>query len=223
VLWWAIQLRLDLDLLAGGQALPVRRWSLAIKAFLPSAVAALTLAPWPSAYGWVVKVVPGLAAQGGPHSPAYQRLCLIGFIVAAVAFVVLVLLAHGTLQRYRVGKPLWTVLALIPGLHWFAMHRIAADLEIEIRERQTQRGHVAAPPAGSASMATADVTWALCAVPWLLVIVVSVVRAWPGGGGQGPIAVLPFCGMLMAAVFAIADLAALERVQRQSVLLVREQ
>lgn len=223
VLWWAMQLRLDLDLLAGGRTSGIRRWSLAIKAFLPSIVAACALAPWPSAYGFVVKVMPGLAAQGGAQSAAYQRVSMIGFVLAAAAYVLFAVLAHRALQHIKFGKPLWTALALIPGLHWFSLHRIATDLETQIRAQQARRGHEAPHPAGSTSMALADVTWALCVLPWLLVMVISLARAWPGGGGQGAVAVLPFCGMIMAAVFAIADLAALERVQRHFLPLAREQ
>jgi hypothetical protein len=222
VLWWAIQVRLDLDLLGGRQTPRPRRWLLAIKAFLPSIVAACALAPWPSAYGFALKLVPGLAAQGGPNSPAYHRLSFIGFALAAVVFVALVLLAYRTLQRIHLGKSHWTALSLIPGIHWFALHRIAADLETDIHEQQARHTHAKPHSTGSTSMAAADVTWALCILPWLFVIVITCVRAWPGSTGQGPAAVLPFCGMLMAAIFAIADLAALERVQRQFVALARE-
>jgi hypothetical protein len=222
VLWWAIQVRLDLDLVAGGQPSCPRRWALALKAFLPSIVAACVLAPWPSAYGFAARIMPGLAAQGGPQSSAYHRLSLIGFAIAAIAFVAFAILAYRALQGIRLGKPLWIVLAFIPGIHWFAFHRIAADLGTRIQEQQAQRTPDKPQPTGSTSMAAADVTWALCALPWLLVVMITIIRAWPGSGGQGPIAVLPFCGMLMAAVFAIADLAALERVQRQFVPLVRE-
>jgi hypothetical protein len=50
---------------------------------------------------------------------------------------------------------------------------------------------------------------------WLIVVAVAIIHGWPGKP-------LPFCGMLLAAVFAVADLAALERIQRHLVHLFRE-
>jgi len=49
----------------------------------------------------------------------------------------------------------------------------------------------------------------------LIVLAVAIVHGWPSKP-------LPLCGMSFAAVFAVADLAALERVQRHFVHLVRE-
>jgi hypothetical protein len=143
----------------------------------------------------------------------------VGRVLAIVLFVVLVLVAQRAMQRIRLGKPIWTALALIPGLHWFALHRIAAGLEARIDQYTQPTPSESAPRSpSSVAMAAADATWVLCMLPWLVVLVLSVARGWPGGF---PGSAFPFCGMLLAVVFGIAELAALERVQRHFTRLIR--
>jgi hypothetical protein len=175
-----------------------------LKACLPSVAAAYGLAPWPRLPVSRLALLPGLT---------------VGRALALVLFIVLAAVAQRTMQRIRLGKPIWTALALIPGLHWFALHRVAAGLEARIdRYAQPAQAESAPRSPSSAAMAAADATWVLCMLPWLVVLGLSVARGWPGGF---PAAVFPFCGMLLAAVFGIADLAALERVQRHFTRLIR--
>ena len=208
IVWWAICMTLDLDLLAGQEPTApetaTRGWLIGLKVCLPSVAAAFGLAPWPTLPVLRRALLPGLT---------------VGRALALVLFVVLAVVAQRTMQRIRLGKPFWTALALIPGLHWFALHRIAAGLEARIdHNAQPAQAQSAPPSPSSVAMSAADVTWVLCMLPWLVVLVLSVARGWPGGF---PASVFPFCGMFLAAVFGIADLAALERVQRHFTRMIR--
>ncbi len=214
-LWWAIQTSLDLDLLAGRPAPTGKRWVLGSKALLPSIVVACAIAPWPSAYILIGRIVPSLARQGGVHSETYEGLSLVGYAAAAVLFLVFAAIAYRVLRRIGLARAPWTALLFVPGAHWFAMHRIAVGLHHRIEEKPADRAGAESPLTLAAAMALADVTWALCVIPWLALFVVAMVRGWPSVW-------LPFCGMLLAAVFAVADLAAIERVQRHFVQRVRE-
>ena len=207
VLWWAIQVRLDLDLLAGRAESNTKRWVLGIKTFLPSVVVAYSLAAY---------MMPGLAGLGRPSSSSHQQLVFIVYGVAAVLFVILAVLAYRALMRIQLGKSIWIALLFVPGLHWFAIHRVAGELGRHIDELRKQQS--GSEVSSSVSMALADVTWALTLLPWLAVIGIATVR----GTGGGSVFIFPFCGMLLGALFAIADLAALERVQRHFVHLTRE-
>lgn len=202
LVWWVIQVATDLRGIVNGSGedTPSRRAIIGIQAVLPSIAAVATLAPWSRALGWVgpLRWLP---------------------IVAGLAFLVLLVPAYRVLRRLDVGSPLWTGLLLVPILHWFALHRIAADLDRRIDEQLRTRGQEKASHRPGIALAVADVTWILSILPWAAVVGLSVARGWSGSGVSrlGPV-----CGAVLAAFFAIANLAALEGVQRQIVTLIRK-
>ncbi len=216
MLGWAVQTSLDLDLLAGQSVPPVKRWAFGLQVFLPSVVVACTVAPWPSAYLVIGRIMPSLARQGGVRSETYGQLSLVGYAAAVLLFLVLAAVGYRALRRIGLGGALWTALLFVPGMHWFAIHRIAAGLHRRIEASLASSDKTSSMSVPAASMALADVTWALCVVPWGVIFAVALIRGWPSVWG-------PFCGMLLAAVFAIAELAAIERVQRHFVHRVRQQ
>ncbi|HSW45263.1 MAG TPA: hypothetical protein VLM89_06805 [Phycisphaerae bacterium] len=201
MMWWAIQVRLDLDAAAGRPENTAKRWLVGLKACLPSAIASAALSPWPVLF----------ARQ--------QGLATLRLAGMAVLFILFAVVAQRAMQRAGVGKPLWTALTLLPGIHWFAFHRIAAGLEARVQQQaRERRPDTVFPHASSPALAVADATWVLCALPWLLVAVLTLIEGWPG---EGPARMVPFCGMILAALFGVANLAALERVQRHFLQLIR--
>jgi hypothetical protein len=207
MMWWAVQVALDLAVIEGQGTTSAslnKRWLIGVMVCLPSVAAAVGLAPWPRLAFLQTRVAGEWTLQ--------QTIALVLFILLAIA-------AHRALQRIRLGRSLWTALALVPGIHWFALQRIVADLDQRIyRQHQACRpdeaGHFS-----SAARALADVTWVLCAVPWVVVIAVAAAKGWPD---SLPMRGVPFCGLVAGVLFGVANLAALERVQRHFLRLLQE-
>ncbi len=211
--WWAIQMTTDREeLLRDPAAAPpepesrhLRRRTL-LWACLPATVAALALAPWPAA---LRLFNPGLLPVA-----TFNR---IGLPILALLFLVLLPLAARTLGRIRLGPTPWTFLFLVPILHWLALHRLIGTMQDRLHELPAATaGQPVGGRSAGAAVAFADVTWLLGVLPWVAMALVAL-----AGDGFPSSAALPFCGTLLAAVFAIADLAALEHVQRQFVNLLR--
>ncbi|MBP7935687.1 MAG: hypothetical protein KA354_13655 [Phycisphaerae bacterium] len=229
VLWWAVQIVTDLSLLANAQSPPggegeprtspattvgsnrERRW-LTARACLPGTVALLLLA----------------LMAGTPILSVFLRVSLskpvLGAVYLALGAVFILLLPFGqrALQHVRLGPPLWTFLSLIPIVHMFAVHRVARDLESQIRLLDQQRSPAPSTPAeepGTPAGAIAEVAWILTIVPWAIVAVVMLTRGeWPRGWAGS----IPTCGGILATtLLVIADTAALEHVHRRFVALIR--
>jgi len=205
MLWWAIQVTTDLDDLfsepqPGDQEVRYRRVRVGLQAALPSAVAVVVLAPWPALMGSLESSM----ALG--HLGRWVTVPVFG-----VLFVVALFFAQRALQRVRLGRPGWTLLFLIPVLHWFAMHRLLLGLEARFQQRCGEQGQ---PPGddlrSGLALVLADVSWVLSVLPWGMVVV------WVWWRGSWP-AVAPGCGTLLAGLFAVADLAALEQLHRRLV------
>jgi hypothetical protein len=207
LVWWAVQVAMDLEEVVNRPAedTPGRRAIIGIQAVLPSVAAVAALAPWGR-----------MLATSAVGSVAPLRSLP---IVAGLAFLVLLVPAYRALRKIGVGSPLWTGLLLVPILHWFALHRIAADLDRRIDGQLRTMGQEKASRRPGMALAVADVTWVLSVLPWAIVVAYSLIRGWPSGGAfkLGPV-----CGTALAALFAIANLAALEGVQRQIVTLIRK-
>jgi hypothetical protein len=217
MIWWAVQIVIDLEDLPLPPTASVaesrrRRIHIGFLACLPSVVAALILAPWPTLLRFFQ---PGLLPGGA--------FVTVGRGMLVVLFIVLAILAQRALQRIRLGPPLWTLLLLIPVVHWFAMHRLVIGLEGRIREHEqtdAAQAREQAADSGTLAIALADVTWVLAVLPWGLVVIFILAQGnWPA---EFPQAAAPFCGVPLAAVFAVADLAAMERVQRQFTATLRK-
>lgn len=227
-LWWMVQTAMDLVLYAArqGRTLPGassgtettmferrrdRRY-VALQVMLPSIVAAVLLAPW---LQFLDIISPGLQASTAGTVLRWVN------PVLGVVFVVLVVAAQRPLRKIGIASGPWTVALMIPLLHWVALHRLTIMLENRI---ETCRGRPAGNSDGTASRGTplsvalADALWVIMVFPWLGFLVLVVVQGrWPE---NLPWTMLPFCGTLLAALFAVADLAALERVQRHHVALL---
>lgn len=211
LLWWVVQVAMDLRFVAGespDDAQAGLRARVAVTAILPSIAAAMALLPWDG----VVLVI-----TGARHESAILKILP---VIAALGFIALLLPAYRALRSIGLGSSVWTVLLLIPVLHFVALHRIAGGLDVRIREQLRSRGlRDEDLRSATASLITADVIWVLTMLPWAAVVVIAISRGWPAGGA---FKIGPISGTLLAAVFSIANLAALESVQRQIVALVRK-
>ncbi|HOM49931.1 MAG TPA: hypothetical protein PLT93_02150 [Phycisphaerae bacterium] len=208
LLSWAIQVAMDLRCASGEQGLddtPRRRTAVTIQAMLPSLAAVIALMPWSS----LVRVVTGSS------SPV-----LAGVIsgAAVIAFLALLWPAYRALRGIDLGSPIWTILFLVPLLHFFASHRLACGLDARIRDQMRSRGErVETVHGANVAVIVADVMWILTILPWAIVIGIVCVNGWPA---HRAFKLGPVCGTMLAALFAIANLAALEAVQRQIVALI---
>jgi hypothetical protein len=210
LLCWVVQLAMDLRCASDGQGAhdtPRRRTTVAVQAILPSMAAVTALMPW----GSLMRVV-----TGNP-SPALAAMIS---AAAAIVFVALLWPAYRALRSIELGSPIWTILFLIPLLHFFALHRLASGLDARIHGQLRSRGE-RVEPTHSASMAViaADVMWVLTILPWAVIVGIVLVNGWPA---HSAFKIGPVCGTMLAALFAIANLAAMESVQRQIVTLIRK-
>lgn len=210
LLWWVVQVATDLravsDPIEAGQSSSRRAW-VAVQAALPSIAAVAALLPWPSLLA--------MLTGSGSHATMARSFQAISGLV----FIVTLVPAYRALQSIRLSSPVWTILLLVPLLHFFALHRIASGLDARLAEQLQNRGdRPGALGSASGAMLAADLTYVLSILPWALVIAIVLVRGWPTSGAfkAGPV-----CGTMIAALFAIANLAAMEAVQRKVVALIR--
>ncbi len=212
--WWAIQIAADREeLLRDPTAAPQpndsrrRRRRTLIWACLPATVVAVAVAPWPAVLNMYT---PGVVLS----EATFAR---VGLPTLVPVYLVLLVLGTRALVHARLGPIVWSMLILVPILHWLALHRLLAVMRVRLHELDP--GEQGAAPGGrqsNAAVAVATVTWFLGVLPWAVLAAATLVR------DQFPSAIFPFCGTLLTAVFAIADLAALEQVQRQFVSLLRK-
>lgn len=217
VVWWAVQLVIDLEEIRSDRPATAdvqrrRRIRAGLLICLPSVVAAVLIAPWPAMLRLsLAGLLPGdsiiMALRG----------------VAVLLFIVLVILAQRTMQRIGLGSSVWTLLLMIPFVHWFALHRLIGGLyrrlaECEAAASAEDKGN--ADDAAGFVVAIADVTWVLAILPWgILTVIMLAGGGWPT---EFPQALLPFCGVPLTAIFAVTDLAALESVQKRFVDTLRK-
>jgi hypothetical protein len=116
------------------------------------------------------------------------------------------------------GPGLWTMLLLVPGFHWFAMHRLLGHWNQRIARDAERRGRrVDSADTGLAPL-IADLTWGLTVLPWMIVVgMVLVSGAWPE---EFPQRMATLCGTGFALAFGVADVAAMEATQRRLVAAV---
>jgi hypothetical protein len=111
------------------------------------------------------------------------------------------------------GSWLWRIVLLIPGVHWFAMHRLIDHLEAQVGSRLHEKPY-APPVSRSVAGIVADVTLIIVLCCWI-----SWVRYQPTGVIR---MMLQIVGLGAAALFAIIDLAVMEHLQRRFVTLIRK-
>jgi hypothetical protein len=226
MMWWGVQTASDLDQLsiqprddapgragaaealdyAGPVVTPAQvQWRCllaAAPACLPALVAFLALVPWPSFI---------------THDP--QKLAVIERVlrpVGLVGFVAALFIGYLALKRVRLGPPVWSLLLLVPFLHWFAMHRLVRHFHTRLNECRQAQGF-AANDGPSLALPIADVTWVFAMLPWAILVVVGMSRT-PGLSWRDGVAP---CGAILTAIFAVADVATLEGLQRQLAVLLK--
>jgi hypothetical protein len=209
LMWWVVQVAGDLRAITaagpGSVDLTPQYTKVGTVVLLPSVAAAVAMVPWGTMLGLF-----GLDAS----------LARLVSAIAAVLFVVMFVPAHRALLRIHAGSSCWTGLVLVPFIHWFALHRVAAALSGRIQQQQVQRNAASqSPRTPSVAILLADITWVLTLLPWAVAIGVALTRGWPS---NSMFKAVPVCGTVLAAAFAVANLAAMEGVQRQMVALIRK-
>jgi len=206
VSWWLVQMTTDLDDLLqepdpqdpNAHRRPV---TTTVLSALPSCAAFLILAPWAQVF----------FGSGGSRETITRVLIPVFFLT----FLVLSAFAQRELKRIKLGPPIWTLLFLIPGLHWLALHRLVGGLHERLRQRGGQEGESTEKQkiGGGMEILVADVTWVMAVLPWFIVVCLSVVKTDSGDATAQNIGML--CGTFMVIVFVIADLAAMETLQQR--------
>jgi len=174
-------------------------------ATLPAIAAVLLIAPWPEMF---IKKVAGRAAIMPVVLPAL-----------GAAFVVSAFFAGRALKNIMPGRPIWTLLLLVPVLHWFAAHRLLRDMEVRL-EQQLRGPDAPASPETTAgtAMTIADLALVLGALGWAAWVIMG--SRQTGFGIMGVLVRL--FSILFGSLFAIADVAVMENVQRKYVALIRK-
>jgi len=218
MLWWLLQLAMDLAAISAQNVSdesvkPVQqhasRWRVAFLIMLPTILAAAILAPWPAMLHNVLT---------SSSDSLFGILITYRIPILAVAFVASILMAQRVVRKIQLEPFVWTVLMFIPGFHWLAIQRLSKHLRHRIVACQTLGVDKTIDKAAKATplaMTIADATWVLMILPWAAVVVfVLATGRWPK---EFPQVMMPSCGILVAAGFAVANIAALESVQRQFV------
>jgi hypothetical protein len=202
-LWWSIEIATDLNDLQSGQKATVeekgrRRIAAVILDSLPCLFILLMVIPWAR----LIFSDPG----------SQQAVMRIAYPLLAVGLVAALILSMWMMRRIQMGPGLWGFLSLLPVLHWFALHRLISRFHQRLpqqNEGEKEADEVSAP---GIALALADATWILSMLPWLAALALGIWRGqWPG---DLPFAVAPVCGTAMLGLFLIANLAAMEHLQK---------
>jgi hypothetical protein len=211
VIWWLAQIAFDLRQLNTSSESPANeasRFAGSIWATLSISAACCLILPWPAAMRvMAMQFSDGLTAAIS--------------VIALIVFIVSTGLAWRELSRMQFGSAVWIVLLMVPGLHWFATHRLVNGLHrriVRVLESagSSKEGESPSLPA----VAVADVAWVATVLPWLVVTVMTLMRnEWPAAL---PYSVSTMCATLMSAVLAVANLGALEGLQKSFVRLLNK-
>jgi hypothetical protein len=211
-MYWVAQVASDLsgllaDAPVDGHTLARRRMRAGFFLSLPATCFLLMVAPWPR-----------LLLAPGATQHAVTRLAVIFF---GLAFLATLVVAYRQLRKMALGLSGWVGLALVPLLHWVALHRLLSLFHRQLCERDTQLGRPEDEGGPGLTAAIADGLWFLSILPWLIIIAVGLSRGeWPM---NAPYRFMPVCGSALFALFSIVDMAAMENVQRHFVRLLRGQ
>jgi hypothetical protein len=209
-MYWVAQLATDLsgllaDAVVDDRTLARRRMRAGFFLALPATCFLLMVSPWPR-----------FLLAPGPAQQSLARTAAIGF---GLAFLVALLLAYRQLRKMPLGLSGWLLIALIPLLHWLALHRLLSVFHRQLCEKDRQLGQPEDEGGPGLAAAMADGLWFLSVLPWLIMIAVGLSRGgWPM---NTPYRFMPVCGSVLFALFSIVDMAAMENVQRHFVRLLR--
>lgn len=209
-LFWLIQLATDLGGPSDGPmprivgASTGRVRSLLITG-LPATFAFAALAPWPAVI----------------LSPGPLRLAAARFAgpVLALAFIASLIPAARKARTLDLGPATWVYVMLMPLVHWLGVHRLLRHLD-ERLSRLSDRSSKSEDSGPTVLAAMADVLWIASILPWLMTLLVAALQ----GGDTAAAAthrLLPACGALTFGLFSTFDLAAMDRVQKRFLRLVR--
>jgi hypothetical protein len=120
----------------------------------------------------------------------------------------------------QIGRTFWTFAYLLPLLHWVGIHRLLAPLDTRLLN-QLRRSAASDEAGPGALAAAADVLWIISVLPWLVMAALTFISLEPAasGGMAGRLACV--CGTLLFGLYSVVDLAAMERVQRRFLRLIR--
>jgi len=212
MLWWAVQMAGDMENLFRDSPLPadvVRRqrvWALMV-GILPSIIACLMLLPWPE---FIFK------AESSRTAFIQIMLPLLG-----VLYVVFVYTGQRALGKMSLGSARWIVLLLIPIVHWWAFNRLMKGLQLKLAEKMQERDQPSVDDRGlDVLLRVSDITWLLSILPWGVILILALSKSfWPS---SFPYVAIPLCAIVLAVVFCIVNLAAMEYIQRRFVAAIRK-
>ncbi|MGQ9649564.1 MAG: hypothetical protein ACUVXJ_05610 [Phycisphaerae bacterium] len=207
---WTVQLATDLasfaeNLLPQTDQKPVRFGPTLLLVALPITLAFAAIAPWPAV----------LLPPGAPRDTANTVLKpLLG-----LASVVALLPAFLRARMLQLGPAHWTFAYLLPLLHWVGIHRLLDSFDTRLLN-QLRPSQAAEEPGPAALAAGADVLWIMSVLPWLLMAVLaSPLEPAASGGMAGRLGCV--CGTLLFGLYSVVDLAAMERVHKRFLQLIR--
>ncbi len=209
-LFWIIQLATDLRSLSsdpstGTPDSSASRVRTLLVMALPATLAFAVVAPWPQ-----------LILSPGPMQAAVTRLLIPAL---ALAFLLSLTMAYRRARGLALGSAVWSFVILVPLLHWLGIHRLLGGLHDRMA-RFSGRQASAEDSGAGVSATAADVLWIITILPWLLLILLTVVQ---GAGAAGAMThrVVPVCGAMLFGLFSAVDLAAMEKLQKRFVRLIR--
>ena len=200
VLWWTIQAAADLcglESLTGRAQFISSRLRAGILVSLPSAALFLLFAPWQEL---VFESAVTIATVSRITTP-----------LLLVLYLLLLFPGLRVLKQLGFGSTLCNLLLLVPLVHWFALHRLLTQLRRRIHTLNGATGH----EGPALAIPLADATWVVGMLPWIMLLAIAAVR-------QNWFRLVVPCGALLAAVFSVADVAAIEGVQRELASLLRK-
>jgi hypothetical protein len=209
ILWWSIQLVVDLeDLAAPGSAnadqARKRRMSTFLGAMLPAFFAMLCLTP--------------VLEFTEPDPVRRQRLATFFYPAMGAGYLLILYFAYRRLVSIRFGPKGWVILFFCPGLHFFALHRLLAAWQRQLHER-LRASQIRTDPAAGATLLFADIAWVVTMLAVGLLVVMS--RQQDAAWVDRMHSVAYFTTALLAAIFSIAQVALMENVQRRFLAALR--
>ena len=106
---------------------------------------------------------------------------------------------------------------LVPVVHWLALHRMMRQMYLRIAHHRQEADEADGADTVVPGMLAADVLWVFCMLPW-----VAYALVWLFRGHQPSITLVAVFGAVLAALFAIVELASMEQLQRRFVSLIRK-
>lgn len=208
-LWWAVQMATDLQGIrqptTADQAYH-RRLRVIVIGLLPSIPFFLLIAPWPN---WV--------STAASDRTMIWRITLPTLGLTAI---VLIAIAQKALRDLGVDSTIRRCLMLVPLLHWFTLHQWIIRLDRELNRLAEEKNDIQLTRSDPGAVVTLSrVMWFLGVLPWLILIPGRMCDIpWLSASMFKGAAV---CSLVFTCIFAVADTAAMEAVQRKFVTLLR--